>query len=223
MSLAGATIALVHPTPADEFVLPLTRDAVHGSIDITSFGVALLAADDGQPIAAVHVREVVANRDKIAWTIDAQTMTLAFGDALPVAHPLFVNSDAPTVPIVIVDPGQRRVVDFYFAVPRKLFGVVPGELSLGYTLNTPDDHFAARAILVRRGAPPLEQLAPRAGFGENWWADPAFAWSSYYHRPGFAVPRPPKQVEVTTAPRSFYEAVPADEDQWPRTDECDDW
>ncbi len=223
-SLAGAAFAVVPggPLPGREIVVPLSRGAVNGTIDVVSFGIARLTADD-KPLSALHVRETFANRgDNVPWTIELASSTLTFRGAKDV-HPILINSDVRNLPIALVGRGERHVVDLYFAIPAD---AALDTFEVTYRLNTPDHRFLGRAELARaaRTADAAEWL-PALGWGPSWWADPAFPWASYERKSGKMVPRVPKQIVITRAPRTLYEELPAvaTDEEWPRTDECNDW
>ena len=40
-----------------------------------------------------------------------------------------------------------------------------------------------------------------AGWGNRWWADPAYPWPTFHRRPGIATPKPPAQATVNRLPR----------------------
>jgi len=229
-AIAGASIAFV-PASRDvdrDTVLPLTSGAVHGRIEVVSFGVAELKADDGSPFSALHVRETFTNEaDNTPWTIELGATT-AFVAAQEL-HATLVNSDANTLPILLVGRGQHRTADVYFALPAKLaLGDPLDAFTVGYRLNTADRKFAARVALAR--APWMAYpsgAGPAPGAGRYWWADPAYAWPTYNHRGGPLMPRVPSTIVVVRAPHSYYvEQLPdvaGGDDDWPRTDECDEW
>ncbi len=218
-SLAGAAIAVV-PTSPRETVLPLTHNSLRGTVDIQSFGVAQLSVDD-QPMAVLHLREAFANqKDTVAWTVELAATTVQIRGAREL-RPILLNSDLGNLPIAILGRGEHRVVDLYFALPA---GAPPDAFTVTYRINTPDHRFLGKAELVRavRTAEPSERL-PAPGWGKSWWADPDHAWPGYERRSGKLIPRAPKQITVVRVPSSFYEALPSPDDEWPRTDECNDW
>lgn len=218
-SLAGAAIAVV-PTSPRETVLPLTRSSLGGTIDVVSFGVAELVVDD-RPISALHVRETFANRsDNVPWTVELAVSNLEIRGSRD-ARAFLINSDLRNLPIGIIGRGERRIADLYFALPA---GAAPETFAITYRINTPDHRFLGKAELVRatRTAETTEWLPP-PGWGASWWANPEYAWPTYERRNGKLTPRAPKQIKVLRAPHSFYEEQPATDEEWPRTDECNDW
>ena len=224
-AFAGASVAFV-PGSRDvdrDAVLPLTAGAVHGRIEVVSFGVAELKADDGKPFAALHVRETFTNEaDKSPWTVELAATTALVGDTQEL-RPTLVNSDASSLPVLLVGRGQHRTADLYFALPANLAPL--DAFTVRYRLNTADHRFVARVALAR--APWMAYpsgLGPAPGWGRAWWADPSYAWPTYNSSGGPLTARAPSSIVVVRAPRSYYvEQLPNVAGDWPRTDECDEW
>jgi hypothetical protein len=212
--LAVAPLTLVSTSSN---VLPLESAGLRGSIDVTSYGVAELSADGDVPIQTLHVRLTYSNRgDPRPWTIDVTAMRVEVGST--VAAPLFVNSDAITLPFVRVGKNEHRVVDAYFELPI-------GELdtlAVMHRLNTPDQRYEGRVVLRRAASVDDAQASPRIGWGSRWWATNDHSWPAFYHRDGRLVPRPPLTVVITRAPQATYELAPVDDETWLGT-ECDQW
>jgi hypothetical protein len=220
-AFAGASVAFV-PGSRDvdrDAVLPLTAGAVHGRIEVVSFGVAELKADDGKPFSALHVRETFTNEaDKSPWTIELAATTVLVDDAQEL-HATLVSSDASSLPVLLVGRGQHRTADLYFALPANLASI--DAFTVRYRLNTADHRFVARVALAR--APSTAYAGP-AGSGHTWWADPSYAWPTYNHRAGPLTARAPSSIVIVRAPRAYYvEQPPNVAEDWPRTDECDEW
>jgi hypothetical protein len=231
-AFAGAAAAFVRPEASGgrARVEPLVPAALHGDIEIVSFGIASLSGDGGAPLATLHVRETFANRgDDVPWAIDFSTATAWLGGATPATPPMLVNSDAVTLPLLIVGRGERKVADLYFPVPAGTDEDSLKYFSLTYRIHTADARYEQHAMLERADYwPSREVRGAEPGWGRRWWSDPSYAWAEYRHRPGYATPRPPTKIEIVHVPRALYEVAlpPADEagdDDWPRTDECDDW
>jgi hypothetical protein len=217
-AFASAAIAFV----------PSNSYGPRGDVNVVSFGIATISADDGEPIPTLHVRETLSNRsDKVAWTAELAGTSVSYGDASPSVHPLFINSDAQTLPIAVIGRAQRRVVDLYFPTPK---GITEDEalpvFAFAYRVNTPDHRVDAHAMFApsKRWLRPDERT-PEPGWARNWWADPAYSWSTYRHQAGHAVPRPPRKFEIIHVPRALYEEMPSavPEEEWPRVSECDEW
>jgi hypothetical protein len=218
---AGAASAFVPGNRGQ--VDKLVPGSLRGDIDVVSFGIAKLSGDRGTAITALHVRETFFNRsDDLPWVIDLTAATAWPGGRLPETHPMLVNSDATTLPLLILGRGERRVADLYFPIA---IDDLPS-FSVTYRIDSADHRYAAYAMLgLSRHWPTREERGAEPGWGSHWWADPGYAWTEYRHRPGYAVPRPPKQIEVIGVPRAYYEVVPEvanDLDDQVMT-ECNEW
>jgi hypothetical protein len=204
-------------------VVPASSDA-GPSLWLASFGVAELTPDDGIAISTLHVRAVVVNtsRDR-SWAVDASKARLDAVPASPVG-PAFVNSNLPTLPIAIIDPGEEHMIDFYFPLPPELAARGgPTSFTLSWPVSTPDR--VVRHAWFERStvAPSIGDLARGAGWGLYWWFDPSYPWPTYYHRAGIATPRPPDRVVMTRPPRWDEPPPGLAPEQRPREAECDDW
>jgi hypothetical protein len=183
---------------ASTTTIALPRSAPHGNVEISSLGIASLVPDDGPPIATLHVRMAIANtNDTVAWALDGQNAWLDIpGETRTSA--LFLNSDLATLPLAIIDPGQRQVIDFYFPVPA--YVTTEHDLAtfdVAWRVGTSAGNYETRTLFLRDQRPDATGPTDLAfGWGRYWWADPKYPWASYYHRPGFAVPRPPQHVTI---------------------------
>ena len=202
-------------------VLPISMNAGTG-LELASYGVAELTTDDGVAISTLHVRAVIVNTTRdLPWALDASQARL---EAEPGAvAPAFVNSDVATLPIAILDPGEQRTIDFYFPLPPDLTDRGgPMAFAVTWPVNTPA-HVLRHAGFERTAAVAQpERRLVAAGWGQRWWFDPTYPWSTYHHRPGIATPRPPRYVVVTRAPRWEELAVVGDEERRGMT-ECEQW
>src|SRR5215470_17628576 len=101
--------------------LPATRTPVpperpQGAIELVSYGVTDLNRE-GTSIPSLHVRAIVTNDgDDTPWTMDA-TQQLVEIPGEGQSRAIFVNADVPTMPSVTIARHERRVLDFYFALP----------------------------------------------------------------------------------------------------------
>jgi hypothetical protein len=228
-SLAGAVVALAQ-YPGDyarEAVIPLTPGSVHGTIDIVSFGVAQLAAEDGKPFSTLHVREIFTNQDAVPWTVElaATTATIDDGQLLGVTA---VNSNARGLPVLRVDRGQQWTVDLYFALGHTQPWMEPFDaVTVSYHINTPDHRYVAHAELARSSwsTVPLDR-GYELGWGASWWANPRYLWPTYEASSGKLFARAPHLIVIARVPRAYYaehHVIAASDEVWPRTDECDEW
>lgn len=201
-------------------VLPTSMNAGTG-LQLASHGVAELTTDDGAVITTLHVRAVIASATRdLPWAVDASAarVELACGQIAPA----FVNADVATLPIAILDPGERRTIDLYFPLPDLPDRGGPVRFALTWPISAPA-RVVRNAWFERAGAAaqPRPSLVA-AGSGRHWWFDPAYPWPAYRHRPGIVTSRPPSYVAVTRAPR--WEEMPPDTgDHEPRETECERW
>jgi hypothetical protein len=202
-------------------VLPASMNEGAG-LQLASHGVAELTTDDGAAISTLHVRAVITNTTRdLPWALDASRarLELASGEVAPA----FVNADVATLPIAILDPGERRTIDLYFPLPPELSDCGgPVSFALTWAINSParvvrNAWFERAAAAARPG---LGHVA--TGSGRHWWFDPSYPWPAYRHRPGIVTSRPPSHVTVTRAPRWDELALDVD-DPDPRAIECDRW
>jgi hypothetical protein len=222
-ALASAAIAFV-PSPRVE---PLAPGALRGDIDIVSYGVALVAADNGPALPVLHVRGTFVNRADTQWTVELADMAVSYGDAYPAMNPVLVNTDATTLPIAVINRGERRVIDVYFPTPPRITdSETLSMFALTYRVNTPDRRYQAHAMFgPSKRWPRPEERAPEPGWARRWWANPSYSWATYRKAPGRLVPKPPHKVEIVRVPRSLYEELPSapSDDDSPRLTECDEW
>lgn len=195
---AGAAYAPTGATGWSDGYRSIVRELPGGRAEVVSFGIVELTPDDTPAMATLHVRLSLANTSgDQPWAFDATRVTLDMG---PVhERPTFANSDRPTLPLAVIDRGETSIVDLYFALPPppidlSHFGV-SWVVSTGEGLRLERTRFAADEL-----APAFVTVARRAGWGANWWFDPAHEWSGFHHQDGIIVPRPPTRVLVTRPP-----------------------
>jgi hypothetical protein len=233
-ALVGATSAFAPGSASKnadrDRVQQLVAGSLHGDIELVSFGVASIAGDRGKPIEVLHVRETFFNRaDNVPWSIELAVANVWLDGVTPTVTPIFVNSDAATLPVLIVAHGEHRIADLYFPIPEDRTDDALPYFALTYRVNTPDHRFEAHAMLGRATrSPTREQRAPEPGWGREWWSDPSYSWSAYSHRAGHVVPRVPTRIEIVRVPRAFYEELPAvsrsaEVADWTGSDDCDEW
>jgi hypothetical protein len=176
----------------------ISRELPAGQVDVASFGLVELTPDDTPAMSTLHVRLVIANEwDRVPWAFDARTATLDLGTWHERAT--FANSDRATLPIVILDRGETALVDLYFALPATpmdltQFGV-SWQLATGQGMRIERTPFAVDDTRGSRG-----EVTHRAGWGRQWWFDPAHEWAAFYRQDGVITPRPPSRVLVTLPP-----------------------
>ena len=176
-----------------------------GAVELVSFGIAELTPREVPPMRALHIRMAISNIDApVPWSIDVTTTRLALGGKSE--RPLFVNSDVATLPIAIIDRGEHRVLDFYFALPAGVAGETDlAEFDLVWQLNTPDRVFVSRTRFAGHdtGAVSTTDMLLPAGWGGHWWSDATHPWPLFDHHDGPITHRPPSSVAVTFPPRWY--------------------
>jgi hypothetical protein len=104
----------VEGLPAARYAIPPAGPTGH--VEVASPGIADLRGS-GNVLPTIHVRMVADNRsDAQPWHIDVSAARLKIAGRFQ-SQPMFVNRDL-NGPTVTVNPYERRVVDFYFPLPR---------------------------------------------------------------------------------------------------------
>jgi hypothetical protein len=164
--------------------------ALGGQVEVSSLGPVRVIAD-GVSLDAFHVRAVLANRDDATpWAFNAITAEADVGgaDARPVRAAL-ANGNVATLPIVIVDPGQRAMIDLYFPVAD---ATNREPVSVTLHIATADRRYVRRLQV----APAPDAASPRAGWGKTWWARADYGWPAFHRSSGALTPRAPFAIEV---------------------------
>jgi hypothetical protein len=173
-----------------------------GAVELASFGIAELTPREATAMRALHIRMAITNIDApVPWSIDVTTARLEIGGTSE--RPLFVNSDIATLPIAIIDRGEHRVVDLYFAVPADARQADLAAFEFLWQLRTPDRAFAYRTRFAGQdtGAPPTHAIVFPAGWGGHWWYDATYPWPMFDHHDGPIAHRSPTAVSITRPPR----------------------
>jgi hypothetical protein len=195
------------------------ESAPMGGIRVASFGRGVVQAPAGcasapqaDSIQAFHLRFIVRNgTDERPWELDTREILLSVpgqGDL----RPLFVNTDAGTLPVVAVRSGERRTVDLYFPLPA-----TRDRLEVAWRVTTGAGVVARRTPFHREamynqhpvligeidGPHPFWDSYPGSfppGQGGAWWLDPsrgpACAPAAGAATPGFW-----PQVTLANSPR----------------------
>jgi hypothetical protein len=186
-------------------VIALPPGAPAGRVEVASFGFVELTPADVSPITTLHVRIAVANTTgERPWNVDVAGATIRVGDSE--SRTLLANGDLPTLPVALVERGESRTIDLYFALPPGVRDEEDlGELDFSVQLGTLGRMVRAQTHFTRRE--PTEVAGVRrdpvrvAGWGSQWWADPSYPWPTFHRRPGIATPRPPARAAVNRLPR----------------------
>jgi hypothetical protein len=185
-------------------VMPAPPGAPAGTVEVASFGLIELTPADMPPMMTLHVRVVAANSSDRPWRVDLPAATVRAGTSE--SRTLLANSDLATLPVALVERGQPRTFDLYFAAPGGIRDEDElAELDFRIPVVTAERTFQTQVHFARREQLDLPALrgdpVRAAGWGSHWWADPQYAWPAFYQRPGIATPRPPARAAVNRLPR----------------------
>lgn len=185
-------------------------EAPQGTVDVTSFGITEITPEGPGPIAALHVRLAIANDgDGTPWTLNTNEQLVEIaGEGR--SRPIFVNTDIQTLPTVLIAQRERRVLDFYYALP---VGVHQEDnlpaFDVLWQVTTPARTFSSRTHFERiTQQPPTGgvEVSYWTGWGPFWWYNPFYHHVVFVrHRPHY-VPRGPRVI-VTQPPRWHYHPV----------------
>jgi len=181
----NTTNATAAGLPASRTEIPPERP--QGAIEVTSYGVTSLRQDNTS-VPALHVRAIVTNDgDTAPWTIDTTKQMVEIpGEGR--SRAMFVNADVGTLPNVTIAQHDRRVLDFYFALPDTMRDEshLP-RFDLLWQIDTPARTVASRTSFDRvTRAPDVAYTAPAAwplwaGYGPYWWYDPFYPRTVFIH------------------------------------------
>ena len=167
--------------PASRIDIP--PEQPNGSVQITSGGIAQVKPDAGGKVDVIHVRMVVSNdNDPTPWTVDTSQQILEI-PKLGRSAPLFANSDARTMPKIVVARGERHVIDLYYPVPANMKESKLPEFDVVWNVVTGTRPIASRTVFDRAelqyayddsywGYP--YGYGYYAGWGPFWYSDPFF-------------------------------------------------
>jgi hypothetical protein len=189
---------------------PVPPEAPQGRVDVTSFGVVEIKPDGVAPIATVHVRLTITNDgDATPWTIapsDQQVEIAGMGRS----RPIYVNSDMPTLPTITIGQRERRLLDFYYALPP---GIDDDDELAGFEMlwqvTTPARVYSSRTRFQRIEQEPAAtnvNVVYYAGWGPYWWYDPMYPRLVFIHHRPIVVHRP-GHVIITRPPVRHYRVI----------------
>jgi hypothetical protein len=186
------------PSGYRAMTVAVPAEAPRGHVELSSYGFTDLDPEGGPPITTLHVRIAVENAsDHVPWTIDYSRTTLDIrGESRVTAA--FINGEAATLPYVTIERGQHALADLYFPLPARMHGEADlPSFDVTWQVATPDRLLESRTRFERaRVGVAATTPTPPLGRAHKWWFDPGYSWSTYYHRPGYAVPRPPRHVTI---------------------------
>ena len=159
---------------------PIPPEAPHGEVYLTSFGFTQMdvAASHRQ-----HAARAPGRREQRAAGLDRGRAGAAAADPAgqQAVSPAFLNTDAGSGPVYTVPPAQRRVFDFYYAVPPPLDQPEQmGFFELSWQVDVAGRPIAQRTPFQRfeGRAGAYEPYPPYVfvglGFGVGWWYGPGF-------------------------------------------------
>lgn len=163
-------------------------ESPQGRVDVTSFGVVEIKPDGVAPITTLHVRLTIINDgDATPWAItpsDQQVELAGMGRS----RPIYVNSDMPSLPTITIAQRERRMVDFYYALPPGIDDndELPG-FEVLWQVTTPARAYSSRTRFQRIEQQPATadvHVVHYAGWGPYWWFDPLYPRLVFiHHRP----------------------------------------
>jgi hypothetical protein len=172
--------AEVQGAPASRYVVP--PEAPRGDVTVSTHGLATLEPQGGgERRKMFHVGLVLSNdADAAPWKFDGREQKLFVGAAQ--LTPALVSAGqggGVAGPVVTVPPGQKRVVDLYFAPPAGYDEKAYGGFDALWTVETAQRRVTERTPFERRQGDPGSSYFGRStvavGFGPVWWYDPLYA------------------------------------------------
>src|SRR6266478_4378227 len=97
-----ADVGMIAATSTEQVPASTRPDDAVRMVTLESYGVAELTPEGGPPVEAVHVRATITNTGLRALVVDASKARAEIVKGITVA-PRFVNSNAATLPIAIID------------------------------------------------------------------------------------------------------------------------
>jgi hypothetical protein len=173
--------------------LPATRTEIpqerpQGSVEVLSYGVTNLRANDNR-FPALHVRLIVSNNgDPTPWRLDTREQIVEIANEGRAA-PIYVNGDVRTLPMVTIPQKSQRVLDLYYPLPATVekASQLP-RFELIWEVDTAARTVASRTAFDRIEPEPDYAVYPYgtawpywAGYGPSWWYDPFYPRAVYIH------------------------------------------
>jgi hypothetical protein len=97
---------------------------VLGDVSVALLGVGTVKSPHAHDwkVRALHVRMVVRNRDREEWTLEPFRQ-IGIIDSTREAPEYVVSDGTDDVPLLVLLPGDTRVVDLYYPLPARAHGV----------------------------------------------------------------------------------------------------
>jgi hypothetical protein len=169
------------------------------AIEVTSARLANVQPTEGSALSLLQISVRLTNpHASLPWRFDPRATRIDLG-ADGVVHPVLVNADAQTLPIVMIEPRSVVAVDLYaVAPPRVVTRARVDKLVVKTRIATPDDH-RDLAAWPRRVGRLATDATQRTGAHATWWADPSYAWTTFDRGPGPITTRPPTSAAIVAA------------------------
>ena len=215
--------------------------APQGEVYVTSFGFTDFDVGGGQSARMVHARLAVSNGGPTPLTVDGRAEALV-APGVPPEGASFLNTDAGSGPVYVVEPGRANVFDLYFALPPSLDDPrALGAFALDWRVDVAGVAVAERTDFQRfvdvgpsyAAYPPYVTVG--LGFGIGWWYGPHWGYGrgytpivhGYYYPPRRAYGgawrgappgawrgAPPSGAWRGAPPRTAVRAAPAPSGAW---------
>jgi len=125
-----------------------------GSVDVATLGIV-----DMRPQPMLHVRLTVHNGDGNVWSVDAADQEALVGDAV-YERPRFARSERTDVAGVVVQPGETRTLDLYYALPPRFVRREPPPLRVDWRVRTPSEVARQQSTFEARVVPRPTVVVP---------------------------------------------------------------
>ena len=115
---AEQATATINGLPAGRYAIPPERPV--GTVWVASSGTTKVTLASGVTTRMLSVRLVVANNDgESNWVVDTREQRMIVR-GLGESRPAFVNTDRQDSPLVTIERGQKRTLDFALSAPRSV-------------------------------------------------------------------------------------------------------
>lgn len=169
--------------PASRTAIPQERP--QGTVQVLSYGTADLRTAEGT-MPALHVRMIVTNEgDATPWRLDTTQQVLEI-PGVGRSRAMFVNASVQTLPQVTIPRRERRVLDFFFPLPRHMSkeSELP-QFEFLWSVTTQARQVASRTSFDRMQPEPTVAYGTGwsvwAGYCPYWWYDPFYPGSVVVH------------------------------------------
>jgi hypothetical protein len=161
------------PTAARPIIGQASGPEVSGDVRVSAVGLVTVRVADGwrgRRTRAVNVRMVLRNRGNTPWLVVANSQTVTFA-GWPSAEPLFALSEDAPAPEAVLEPGEVRSIDLYYAVPVPVHpGSTTPTFRVDWRIDGPEGVIARRAVSFapqararpRHVAPPVDAVGAEA-------------------------------------------------------------